>query len=52
MVGVAVGLLGAVMMAILCNVQYAAFGYHEGSLQYGMEQAPAPAAERPLIQCR
>ena len=39
--GVAAGLLGALMMAILFNVQYAAFGYHEGSLQYGVEQAAA-----------
>ena len=38
--GVAAGLLGALMMAILFNVQYAAFGYHEGSLQYGTEHAP------------
>ncbi len=37
--GVAAGL----MMAILFNVQYAAFGYHEGSLQYGTE-AEARAA--------
>jgi hypothetical protein len=35
--GVAAGLLGALMTAILFNVQYAAFGYHEGSLQYGTE---------------
>jgi CIC family chloride channel protein len=40
--GVAAGLLGALMMAILFNVQYAAFGFHEGSLQYGTEHA-APA---------
>jgi H+/Cl- antiporter ClcA len=39
--GVAAGLLGALMMAILFNVQYAAFGYHEGSLQYGTVHAPA-----------
>ena len=39
--GVAAGLLGALMMAILFNVQYAAFGYHEGSLQYGVEHARA-----------
>jgi chloride channel protein, CIC family len=39
--GVAAGLLGALMMAILFNVQYAAFGYHEGSLQYGVEHASA-----------
>jgi CIC family chloride channel protein len=38
--GVAAGPLGALMMAILFNVQYAAFGYHEGSLQYGVEHAP------------
>jgi len=41
LVGVAAGPLGALMMAILFNVQYAAFGYHEGSLQYGVEHAPA-----------
>ena len=39
--GIAAGLLGALMMAILFNVQYAAFGYHEGSLQHGVEQASA-----------
>ena len=39
--GIAAGLLGALMMAILFNVQYAAFGYHEGSLQHGAEQASA-----------
>src|SRR5579859_1981985 len=39
--GIAAGLLGALMMAILFNVQYAAFGYHEGSLQQGVEQASA-----------
>jgi chloride channel protein, CIC family len=39
--GVAAGLLGALMMALLFNVQYAAFGYHSGSLQHGVEQAPA-----------
>jgi cell division protein FtsX len=39
--GIAAGLLGALMMVILFNVQYAAFGYHEGSLQHGVEQAPA-----------
>ena len=39
--GIAAGLLGALMMAILFNVQYAAFGYHAGSLQHGVEQAPA-----------
>ena len=39
--GIAAGLLGALMMLILFNVQYAAFGYHEGSLQHGAEQAPA-----------
>ena len=40
-VGVATGLLGALMMLILFNVQYAAFGYHSGSLQHGVEQASA-----------
>ena len=39
--GVAAGLFGALMMALLFNVQYAAFGYHEGTLQYGVEHAPA-----------
>src|ERR1035441_2315503 len=37
--GVAAGLFGALMMLILFNVQYAAFGYHSGSLQHGVEQA-------------
>ena len=39
--GIAAGLLGALMMAILFNVQYAAFGYHAGSLEHGAEQASA-----------
>ena len=39
--GIAAGLLGVLMMAILFNVQYAAFGYHSGSFQHGVEQAPA-----------
>src|SRR5579863_2957699 len=39
--GIAAGLLGALMMLILFNVQYAAFGYHSGSLQHGVEQASA-----------
>ena len=39
--GIAAGLLGALMMAILLNVQYAAFGYHAGSLEHGVEQASA-----------
>ncbi len=39
--GIAAGLLGAVMMLLLFNVQYAAFGYHSGSFQHGVEQAPA-----------
>jgi len=39
--GIAAGLLGALMMAILFNVQYAVFGYHSGSLQHAVEQAPA-----------
>jgi CIC family chloride channel protein len=37
--GIAAGLLGALMMGILFNVQYAAFGYHSGTLQHGVEQA-------------
>jgi len=40
-VGVAAGLLGALMMLILFNVQYAAFGYHSGSLEAGVEHASA-----------
>ena len=39
--GIAARLLGALMMLILFNVQYAAFGYHAGSLQHGVEQASA-----------
>jgi hypothetical protein len=39
--GIAAGLLGALMMLLLFNVQYAAFGYDEGSLQHGVEQASA-----------
>ena len=39
--GIAAGLLGALMMAILFNVQYAAFGYHAGSLEHGAAQASA-----------
>jgi len=38
--GIAAGLLGALMMGILFNVQYAAFGYHSGTFQHGVEQAP------------
>jgi chloride channel protein, CIC family len=39
--GIAAGLLGALMMVILFNVQYAAFGYHSGTFQHGVEQASA-----------
>ncbi len=39
--GIAAGLLGALMMALLFNVQYAAFGYRSGTLQHGVEQASA-----------
>jgi chloride channel protein, CIC family len=39
--GIAAGLLGALMMLILFNVQYAAFGYHAGSLESGVEHASA-----------
>ena len=39
--GIAAGLLGALMMGILFNVQYAAFGYNSGTFQHGVEQAPA-----------
>jgi H+/Cl- antiporter ClcA len=37
--GIATGLFGDLMMWILFNVQYLAFGYHSGSLQHGIEQA-------------
>jgi H+/Cl- antiporter ClcA len=37
--GVATGLLGDLMMALLFNVQYLAFGYHSGSLQAAIEHA-------------
>jgi CIC family chloride channel protein len=37
--GVATGLLGDLMMALLFNVQYLAFGYHTGSLQAAIEHA-------------
>jgi chloride channel protein, CIC family len=39
--GIATGLLGPLMMALLFNVQYAAFGYHSGTLEHGAGQAPA-----------
>jgi CIC family chloride channel protein len=38
--GIAAGLLGALMMLILFNVQYAAFGYHTGSYEHGVALAP------------
>jgi chloride channel protein, CIC family len=34
--GIAAGLFGALMMLILFKVQYAAFGYHSGSLEHGV----------------
>ena len=34
--GIPAGLLGALMMLILFNVQYTAFGYREGSLEHGV----------------
>ncbi|QMU74701.1 chloride channel protein [Streptacidiphilus sp. PB12-B1b] len=37
--GVAAGLLGALLMLILFEVQYAAFGYHSGTFQAGVEAA-------------
>jgi chloride channel protein, CIC family len=39
--GIGAGLLGALMMGILFNVEYAAFGYHSGTFQHGVEQASA-----------
>ncbi len=37
--GVASGLFGALMMALLFNVEHLAFGYHSGSFLAGVEQA-------------
>jgi chloride channel protein, CIC family len=39
--GVAAGLLGALMMALLFNIQYVAFGYHSGTLEHAAGQASA-----------
>jgi chloride channel protein, CIC family len=39
--GVAAGMFGDLMIVILFNVQYLAFGYHTGSFQAGVEHAPA-----------
>jgi CIC family chloride channel protein len=39
--GVAAGLIGDAFMLLLFNVQYAAFGYHSGSYQAGVEAAGA-----------
>lgn len=39
--GIATGLFGALLMLLLFNVQYLAFGCHSGSLQQGVEHAPA-----------
>jgi H+/Cl- antiporter ClcA len=39
--GVAAGLLGDLMMVLLFGMQHLAFGYHAGSLQSGVEHAPA-----------
>jgi len=47
--GIAAGLLGALMMLILFNVQYAAFGYHSGTLQHGVEQASDIRRVRSLL---
>jgi len=41
--GVAAGLLGAPLMALLFNMQYAAFGYHYGTL----ERCPSGGAWAP-----
>ncbi|MDQ2754516.1 MAG: chloride channel protein, partial [Actinomycetota bacterium] len=40
-VGIATGLLGALLMLLLFEVQYAAFGYHQGSFEAGVEMASA-----------
>jgi H+/Cl- antiporter ClcA len=37
--GVATGLLGDLLMAVLFNVQYLAFGYHSGSFQAAVERS-------------
>ena len=39
--GVATGLFGDLMMGLLFNVQYLAFGYHSGTLQAAAEHASA-----------
>ena len=39
--GVATGLFGDLMMLVLFHIQFLAFGYHSGTLQHGVEQAPA-----------
>jgi chloride channel protein, CIC family len=39
--GVATGLIGDLMMALLFQVQYLAFGCHSGTLQQGVEHAAA-----------
>ena len=39
--GVATGLLGAALMALLFHVQSAAFGYHRGDFESGVEAASA-----------
>lgn len=39
--GVATGLFGDLMMLVLFHIQFLAFGYHSGTLQHAVEQAPA-----------
>jgi len=45
--GVATGLLGALMMVILFNVQHLAFGYHTGPSKPQSSTPPPPAASPP-----
>ena len=47
--GVATGLLGALMMVILFNVQHLAFGYHTGTFQAAVEHASAARRVTSLV---
>ena len=38
-------------MALLFKAQYAAFGYHEGTVQYSFEHAPVIRRASLLIAC-
>jgi chloride channel protein, CIC family len=47
--GVATGLLGALLMVILFNVQHLAFGYHTGTFQAAVEHASAARRVTSLV---